>query len=194
MIEETNNRSNSNDDAREDNVRSASTGGDLPDSPHDEERMQVEEVIMDLPEVKDIPGQENILPPQMESFADTTISSADEEGEGLFEDDDTDEDTDLIMGNEADVSKEEQITLQNAGEDMPTDDNARLRASALDSEDLEGDPLNEASMGDDVSGGDLDTSGVDADDAMEAIGEEDEENNTYSLGSDENDNLNEGTP
>jgi hypothetical protein len=49
-------------------------------------------------------------------------------------------------------------------------------------------------MGDDVSGGDLDTSGVDADDAMEAIGEEDEENNTYSLGSDENDNLNEGTP
>jgi hypothetical protein len=194
MIEETNNRSNSNDDAREDNVRSASTGGDLPDSPHDEERMQVEEVIMDLPEVKDIPGQENILPPQMESFADTTISSADEEGEGLFEDDDTDEDTDLIMGNEADVSKEEQLTLQNAGEDMPTDDNTRLRASALDSEDLEGDPLNEASMGDDVSGGDLDTSGVDADDAMEAIGEEDEENNTYSLGSDENDNLNEGTP
>jgi hypothetical protein len=194
MIEETNNRSNSNDDAREDNVRSASTGGDLPDSPHDEERMQVEEVIMDLPEVKDIPGQENILPPQMESFADTTISSADEEGEGLFEDDDTDEDTDLIMGNEADVSKEEQITLQNAGEDMPTDDNTRLRASALDSEDLEGDPLNEASMGDDVSGGDLDTSGVDADDAMEAIGEEDEENNTYSLGSDDNDNLNEGTP
>jgi hypothetical protein len=194
MIEENNNRNNGKENTGEENVRSASTGGDLPDTPHDEERMQVEEVIMDLPEVKDIPGQENILPPQMESFADTTISSADEEGEGLFEDDDTDEDTDLIMGNEADVSKEEQVTLQSAEEDMPTDDNTRLRASALDSEDFEGDPLNEASMGEDVSGGDLDTSGVDGDDPMEAIGEEDEENNTYSLGSDSNDNVTEGTP
>jgi hypothetical protein len=194
MITEDNSQQNTGENAGENTQRMSSTEGDLRDSPHDEERMQAEEVILDLPDVSDIPGQENILPPQMESFADTTISSADEEGEGLFEDDETDEDTDLIMGNEADVTKEEQITLQRADEDMPTDDDARLRASALDNEDFEGDPLNEAGLGEDVSGGDLDTSGVDADDAMEAIGEEDEENNTYSLGSDNNDNVTEGTP
>lgn len=166
--------------------------GDLPDSPHDEERMQPEEVILDLPEVKDIPGQENIVPPQMESFADTTIASDDEEGVGIL--DDEEEDADLIMGTDADVSEEERQTLQRADEDMPTEDDNRLRASSLDNKDFDGDSLNEAGMGQDVSGGDLDTSGVDADDAMEAIGEEDEENNTYSLGGDNNDNITEGTP
>jgi hypothetical protein len=192
MIEE-NNESRYEETAGDNNQGSARTG-DLQDSPHDQERMQSEEVILDLPDVADIPGQENILPPQMESFADTTISSDDEEGVGLFDDDDEDEDADLVMGNEADVTEEERETLQRADEDMPTEDDTRLRAAALDSEDFEGDKLNEASMGEDVSGGDLDTSGVDGDDAMEAIGEEDEENNTYSLGSDDNDNVTEGTP
>jgi hypothetical protein len=189
MIDETNQQN-----TEEQNSPQASTGGDLQDSPHDEERMQPEEVILDLPDVSDIPGQENILPPNMESFADTTISSDDEEGVGLFDDEEDDEDADLVMGTEADVSEEEKVILQRADEDMPTDDDTRLRASALDSEDFEGDKLNEASLADDVSGGDLDISGVDGDDPMEAIGEEDEENNIYSLGSDSNDNVTEGTP
>jgi hypothetical protein len=84
--------------------------------------------------------------------------------------------------------------LQRADEDMPTEDNIRLRRSELDATDTEGDPLNEASLADDVSGGDLDIAGADADDPMEEIGEEDEENNYYSLGSDGNDNVSEGTP
>ncbi len=37
--------------------------------------------------------------------------------------------------------------------------------------------------------GDLDVPGTDADDEMEAIGSEDEENNYYSLGGDDNDSL-----
>ncbi len=60
---------------------------DLPDSPHDEERMKPEEVILDLPDVKDIPGQEHIHVPSLGMLADTTISSDDEEGIGLFGDD-----------------------------------------------------------------------------------------------------------
>ncbi|HEX8331293.1 MAG TPA: hypothetical protein VF622_01655 [Segetibacter sp.] len=194
MITEDNDQQNTGELAGENNPRTGSTGGDLKDSPHDEERMQGEEVILDLPDVSDIPGQEHILPPQMESFADTTISSDDEEGEGLFEDDETDEDTDLIMGTEADVSEEEKITLQRADEDMPTIDDARLRASALDNEDFEGDPLNEAGLGEDVSGGDIDTAVADDNMDLEALGQGDEENQTFSLGSDNNDNLNEGTP
>lgn len=64
------------------------SGNDLPDNQHDTDRMQPASFTIDLPEVKDIPGQEFIQPPKMNSFADTTISSADEEGEGIFEEED----------------------------------------------------------------------------------------------------------
>lgn len=62
-----------------------SGGEDLPDNPHDEERLQSETAIIDLPDVEDIPGQENIRPMPLGELADTTISSDDEEGVGLFD-------------------------------------------------------------------------------------------------------------
>jgi hypothetical protein len=183
-------------------------GQDLQDSPQDEEKMKAETIIMDLPEVKDIPGQENVQVPNIQSMQDTTISSDDEEGAGIFDDDDeedvndsiiddeeiNDDDEELVMGNEADVTAEEATLLQRADEDMPTDDDIRLRRAELDETDNEGDALNESSVADEVAGGDLDVSGADSDDPMESIGEEDEENNYYSLGSDSNDNITEGTP
>lgn len=61
--------------------------GDLPDSPRDEERLKPDQGTIDLPEVHDIPGQTHIKPAPLGELADTTISSADEEGEGLFDDD-----------------------------------------------------------------------------------------------------------
>lgn len=167
---------------------------DIHDSPQDEEKMKTEVVIIDLPEVSDIPGQEHIVVPNMREMHDTTISSDDEEGVGLFDDDDMDEETDLVMGNEADVTSLEQGILKNADEDMPDEDDPLLRLAGLDTTDDEGAPLNEGSLATDVSGGDLDMSGVDSDDKMEALGEEDEENNDYSLGSESNDNVTEGTP
>ena len=185
------NRSNSDENITR---QSADMSSDIHDSPQDEEKMKSETFTIDLPDVSDIPGQENIVVPQVGEMADTTVSSGDEEGEGLFGDDDKDEDTDLVMGNEADVNAEEKTLLKRAGDDMPDEDDPLLRKAELDKTDNEGDPLNEGSLATDVSGGDLDTSGVDSDDPMEAIGEEDEENNTYSLGSDSNDNVTEGTP
>ena len=181
--------------------------GDLHDSPQDEERMKPKIVVLDLPDVADIPGQENITVPNILSMQDTTISSDDEEGAGIFDDDDEDDtqeaviddeevsaDEEFVTGNEADVTADEITMLQRADEDMPTEDNINLRRIELDAIDTEGDPLNEASLANDVSGGDLDIAGADADDAMEEIGEEDEENNFYSLGGDSNDNVTEGTP
>jgi len=161
--------------------------GDLPDNAHDEARMQPEEFTLDLPDVKDIPGQEFIHPSIMESFIDTTISSDDEEGVGIFDDDtdmEDDLDTDLRTGNKAVVSKEEKITLEKAETNMPGQDNINLRKAELDKVDNEGDLLNEGSLATDVSGSDLDTTIVDVDNRMENIGAEDEENNTYSLGGD----------
>lgn len=161
--------------------------GDLTDDPRDEQQLQNEHFTIDLPDVNDIPGQENIVIPHFGEMADTTISSDDEEGAGLFPEDVTDEQDEIVEGNDADVTDTERDLLAKAAEDMPDEDDPSLRRAELDSTDNEGEPLNEGSLATDVSGGDLDTSGVDADDAMEAIGEEDEENNTFSMGDDDND-------
>lgn len=166
---------------------------DIHDSPEDEEKMKSETVILDLPDVSDIPGQENIVVPKIGEMHDVTISSDDEEGVGLFDDDD-DEDADLVMGTEADVSETEQTMLQRADEDMPDEDDPLLRSAELDNTDDEGDLLNEGSLATDVGGGDLDTATNEEDLDNDAMGQGDEENASYSLGSDSNDNVTEGTP
>ncbi len=51
--------------------------------------------------------------------------------------------------------------------------------------------MNEKDFSEDVSGDDLDVPGAELDDDMEAIGDEDEENNYYSLGGDDHENLEE---
>ena len=171
-----------------------SGGEDLPDNPHDAERLQPETTIIDLPDVEDIPGQENVIPMPMGEMADTTIASDDEEGVGLF-DDDEDEEEDLTTEAGNDVSDGEKKDLQRADEDMPTRDDDNLRRATMDNVDEDGEPLNEGGFGDDSgddrSGRDLDISGADADDLMEDIGEEDEENNDFSTpDNDDNDTTN----
>src|SRR5437868_4862075 len=81
---------------------------DLPDSPHDQEEMKSESTIIDLPDVKDIPGQEHVTPTSMGELADNTAASDDEEGVGVFEEEDEeDEKSELMMGTDSDVSTEE---------------------------------------------------------------------------------------
>lgn len=65
----------------------SSTPNDLPDNPRDRERLKTEETTIDLPDVSDIPGQENVSAAPLGELADTTISSDDEEGDDLFDDD-----------------------------------------------------------------------------------------------------------
>ncbi len=149
---------------------------DLTDSDRDKERMQPEEIIIDIPGVEDIPGQEHIHVPQMKQFHDTTISSDDEEGKGLFDDDASNEDSN--------VTEEEKELLSRTEDSMSGIDDEDRRSLMLDSKDLDGDPLNEK---DNVSGDDLDVPGSGDDDNNETIGEEDEENNSYSLGGDRKD-------
>jgi hypothetical protein len=166
---------------------------DLKDSPRDIERLRKEETTIDLPEVKDIPGQEHIHVPPLGELADTTISSADEEGEGILDDLDED-DTSIRMGTQADLTNTERAILENTDNSIASDDENRLQRASLDSTDFEGEPLNESSFGKERSGTDLDVPGSEADDASENVGAEDEENNSYSLGSDSNDQIVEGTP
>ena len=158
---------------------------DLPDSTEDKEIMRPEIVKLDLPDVKDIPGQENIIPPPFGEMADETISSADEEGDELFGDD---IDEEIDENTDSNVTTAEKEDLENAANDMPTEDDINLREAALDNTDNEGAPLNEGSFKNNLSGTDLDVAGAEQDDDDEEIGEEDEENNDYSLGGDNHDN------
>ena len=162
------------------NLNTNDRHSDLSDSPRDKERLQPEETIIDLPDVSDIPGQENITPMPLGELADTTISSDDEEGKGIFDDETT------LTGDPAsDVSRAEKDQLRAASNFRGTEDEVSLRQASLDSRDMEGARLNERSFGEEISGKDLDVPGSEADDANEAIGEEDEENNSYSIGQDQ---------
>lgn len=172
-------------------VKSSAEHQDIEDSPQDEKKMQREETEMSLPDVSDIPGQEHIHVPPLGELADTTISSDDEEGKGILDDEEDEQDID----NESDVTEEERQDLEASANATPGDEDAdRLRRASLDSTDDDGDPLNEGSFGDETSGADLDVPGTELDDESEDIGAEDEENNTYSRGGVDNDNMTEGTP
>ena len=71
---------------------------DISDSPRDTERLKPEETTIDLPDVEDIPGQENVTVLPLGALADTTISSDDEEGVGLL-----DETADDVVTDEVDM-------------------------------------------------------------------------------------------
>ena len=85
---------------------------------------------------------------------------------------------------DTDISPEEIKILDSSGSD--DNDDLELKNAELDNEDDDGELLNESTSADDRTGRDLDVPGADDDDEMEDIGEEDEENNPYSL-SDNND-------
>lgn len=62
--------------SREEKLRELS---DIKDSPQDEAKLQPEETFIELPDVEDIPGQENITIPPLGEMSDTTIASDDED-------------------------------------------------------------------------------------------------------------------
>lgn len=153
---------------------------ELIDSPKDREEMKPEITIINLPDVSDIPGQKNIIPAPLGEMADTTASSSDEEGENIFY---QDNDEDIAENPDSNVSPSEKEDLFIAANDLPGDDES-LREAALDDTDNDGTPLNEESFKKNVTSSDLDIPGADLDDEDEIVGEEDEENNDYSLGAD----------
>lgn len=83
-------RKNMQGDSDEESQPLNDQNSDLQDSQRDQEQLKPDEANIDLPEVKDILGQEHIHPPALGELADTTISSADEEGEGLVDDNEDD--------------------------------------------------------------------------------------------------------
>ena len=147
------------------------------DSQHDREELEKDTVNVTIPNVNEIPGQEDFVPAPLGELADTTISSADEEGDNIYEEN---IDEEILESENSNVSQTEKDDLRKSANDMPGDDQ-NLRRAALDNTDDDGAPLNEESFKKNVTGTDLDVPGAQQDDANEKIGEEDEENNEYSI-------------
>ncbi|OQP64422.1 hypothetical protein A3860_20860 [Niastella vici] len=156
------------------------------------EKLAQDESYIEIPDVKDIPGQEKIVNAGVPgAMSDTTISSDDEEGiragrDILAEDDNVD----IVMGTEADVTKEDLDMLGDRDEDMDMNEDELIRKEGLDDTDFDGDPLNEAAVDEDSTGDDLDVPEEENDDPKKDL--DDEENDYYSLGGPDKDALNEG--
>lgn len=104
---------------------------------------------------------------------------------------------DSVIINEEDKNKLTGYPLYPANEDIY---NVAKKEDTIDPDDMskrkslnEKDPddLNEKDFNDDVSGGDLDVPGADLDDQQKSVGSEDEENDYYSLGGDDHNDLEE---
>lgn len=80
----------------------------------------------------------------------------------------------------SDITPLERELIDDSMTNQPSEDNKNLKESELDIRDEDGTLLNENEGGRNLSGDDLDVPGASLDDADEAIGEEDEENNSYS--------------
>ncbi len=165
----------------------SSIPGDLPDSPEDSKKLQPEETTINLPDVKDIPGQEFVNAPSIGEMADTTASSSDEEGDSIFERDDS---RGFSSGNDADVRPDELQALRDTTY-MPTRDEDNLRQARMDNVDFQGEPLNEESFGEGqrLSASDLDTDTEQEGPQSDAM--DDEENRDYSVEDTDRDQPNE---
>jgi hypothetical protein len=172
------------------------------DSVSDEERLRQDaSYTINLPDVADIPGQEHITSAgPFGEMADTTISSDDEEGvmvdgkDVLADTEEEEDELEIVMGTEADVTPEDLALLGAIDQDMDEGDDEMAGIAGLDDTDAEGEPLNEGAMDMAATGDDLDIPEADGNDpGADAMGQGDEENNYFSLGSDDNDNLTEGT-
>jgi hypothetical protein len=108
----------------------------------DEKKLQPDEATLNLPEVKDIPGQEHVKPPPLGELADTTISSDDEEGKTVL-------DEDILFENrESNAFSEEQKIIDQNKELSPAEA-GKVRDAAMDDIENEGDPLNDTEYDED---------------------------------------------
>jgi hypothetical protein len=130
---------------------------DISDSPEDQEKLKPDQGTLQLPELKDIPGAGSIAKNRDMLPENETISSADEEGDELFDED--------AVSSENDVSPLEKKLLSESL-DSSYDTDLPVDSISLDGEDEEGELLEEAGQSSDLFGKDLDD---------ELVKEEDEE-------------------
>jgi hypothetical protein len=157
------------------------------------EKLAQDNSYIEIPDVSDIPGQEGIVNAGVPgAMKDTTASSDDEEGVRQGRDifNAEDDEVKIVMGTEADVTKEDLEMLGDPDQDQDMNEDEFIDKEGLDNTDFDGDPLNEAAVSEVSSGDDLDVPEEKEEDAKKT--DDDEENDYYSLGGPDNDELDEG--
>ena len=135
---------------------------DLKDSKRDEEKLKQDEATLDLPEVKDIPGQENITVPDFKEMADTTISSDDEEGTDILAEDDADATSERI-GAAQEIDEDDLIINEDEAEaeaELDEEDKADKSEDELNITDDSFDPESDVSEDEKIA---LERSSIDVD-------------------------------
>ena len=139
---------------------------DILDPDNNEGRVDVD--VENLTRANKVPAENLNQPFEIPSPVETTFPIAD---------DDAADDLGIVSGTEADVTEEDLALLGALDKDMDLDEDETI--------------LEKAPWQLDAGGDDLDVPGAELDDENEIIGEEDEENNYYSLGGDNHENLEE---
>ena len=101
---------------------------------------------------------------------------------------------DLSTSRKTDKQMTEEVTRETKGKtksDLTKEDRRALGSDGLNSDEGDDDQLRNRVTPVDFAGKDLDIPGSELDDASESIGAEDEENNSYSLGGDNHEDLEE---
>ena len=124
-----------------------------------------------LPDVEDIPGQENIKPPHLKQFEDTTISSADEEGDEIWDN------AELVDKENDNVTDSEKELLRQAANYDSEEEDEELKKAIPDTTDNDGEELNEQFSSKDLSAKDLDIPDEFEDDEDEELGKIPRDNN-----------------
>lgn len=137
-------------------MKKKNSAADLTDPEKDQQKLKGDQATMDLPELKDIPGQGNINPSSLVPPGDTTSSSADEEGDNVLGSND----------DEARITSPENDLL-NQYFNPPYDADLPVGEISLDDRDAEGARLEESGPGQDLFGEDLDDDLVEEDEESE---------------------------
>jgi hypothetical protein len=133
------------------------------DGQENKNKLARKSTLIEMPDVDDIPGQENVKPPHLSEFEDTTASSADEEGGQIWDDK-------LVSDDDINVSEEERNLLRKAANYDSEEGEEELKKAIPDTKDEDGDELNEKFSYKDLSAQDLDIPDEYEDDKDEELG------------------------
>ena len=199
-----------NNDNKDANKKKGDQQTDPIDKPQEVEKSNDEKIDQDFPSYPHYPAKEDIMDPKnhtdrvnanVENVTRRSLSTQGSESTATVQNDESQiedfDDLDMVEGTGADVTAEDLRNLGPKNRDMDMNEDEQIEnngsAGAFEATEETVSDLDDSDLADELerTGDDLDVPGEELDDANERIGEEDEENNYYSLGGDEMDNLEE---
>jgi hypothetical protein len=134
--------------------------GDISDSPEDQEKLKGDQAILELPELNDIPGAGHPQINPLFTPGNNTVSSADEEGDELLDENDVSPDTNVTALEKKLLSDTFESSYD---KDLP------IQSLSLDDRDEDGELLEQSGQENDLFGKDLDDKLIEEEDEESGI-------------------------